>query len=227
VCPAPPPRSSRAHDDAQTTPDSHEALIKSALRETTRRRRAQHLRACVQAGIKSLPEADALFRQTQLEEESGHGKPSGPSSRSGGAAAAGSHHAVSTGLGNDMGGGPGAGPQPPPPPAGGFFAPRPVPSAAKLALQAARAAKVPPANPGGVPPQTLLAPSESAACLSLGLAPSQYVECKRLLLRAACAKLGGPLSAAEAHAALTPKLDARRSQKLWLHFVKSGWIVGT
>ena len=48
----------------------------------------------------------------------------------------------------------------------------------------------------------------------------------RLLLRAACAKLGGPLSAAEAHAALTPKLDARRSQQLWLHFVKNGWVVG-
>lgn len=203
-------------------------MIKSALKETTLRRREQHLRACAQAGIRCSTEAERLWRQTQAEEESGLGKPSGPSSRSagGGGGGGGSHHAVNTGLGNDVGGGPGAGPQPPPPPAGGFFAPRPVPSAARVALQAARASKVPPTNPGGVPPQSLLAPAESAACLSIGLAPSQYVECKRLLLGAACAKPGALLSAAEAHATLKSKLDARRAQKLWLHLIKSGWIMG-
>lgn len=210
-----------------TTPDSHEDLIKSALKETALRRRVHHLRACAQAGIRDLPEAERLWRQALAEEESSLGKPSGPSSRStgGGGGVGGSHHAASSGLGADVG--PGAGPQPPAPPTGGFLAPKPVPSAQKLALQAAKASKVQSADPGGVQPSSLLSADENVLCLSLGLAPSQYVSCKRLLLTAACTKLGQPLSSAEAQAALKSKLDARRSLKLWLHAIKNGWLPPT
>ena len=219
--------------------DDHEALVKSSLRETTLRRRVAHFRACEAAGIRDLHEANALWRQILAEEESATAvKPGGTSSRSGGgghAHAAGSSGsgpllAANAGLGTDGGFGQGMTAGLPGMPgtalAGGIPAPRQPPNAKKIALQAAKASKGVVADPGAVPAQVLVSKEESLACLNLGITPTQYVTCKRLLIAEAARRAGPALDLADAQSVLQKRLDARRCKALWLHCIKAGWLVG-
>ena len=78
-----------------TSVDEHEGLMKATLKEAALRKRAEHLVACASAGIKSINEANTLWRQALAEDEHlGGNKPSGPSSRSslGGQGAGGGGH---------------------------------------------------------------------------------------------------------------------------------------
>ena len=89
-----------------TSVDEHEGLMKATLKEAALRKRAEHLVACASAGIKSINEANTLWRQALAEDEHlGGNKPSGPSSRSslGGQGAGGGGHGGGGGGGGLIG----------------------------------------------------------------------------------------------------------------------------
>ena len=60
----------------------------------------------------------------------------------------------------------------------------------------------------------------------LGIAPAQYVACRRMLLLEAVQR-SNKVSLEHAQAVLKPKLDARRAEAFWRHCVSSGWIAGS
>ena len=156
--------------------------------------------------MRSLHESDALWRYALLEEE--------PHARR----EAASRANLATGPGAAI-----SGIDAPIEPLGHPTA-QPAMRAKLMAARAAVASALPAQAPGVPPPASLLSPDETKACLSLGLAPSQYVACKRLLILAAAAASPGPLSAQAAIAAVRGRVDERRGRQLWEHLKKRGWL---
>ena len=230
-----------------TTVDEHENLMKAMLKEQTLQRRVAHLRGCALTGIRSLPEANSLWRLALAEDEPVL-KRDAPTSRAmavapgaggvGGPAGAGGFQ---PGLPLGAGGlNPGLGAPEPHDPMGGlggFGAAFGGPSAPQAAAQkkkltaikaavSTKAALIGGSIPGSTPAQSLLATDEAQACLRLGIAPAQYVACRRMLLLEAVQR-SNKVSLEHAQAVLKPKLDARRAEAFWRHCVSSGWIAGS
>ena len=199
-----------------TSVDDHEKLTKAMLREKELRRRVTHLRGCALTGIRSRPEADALWRIALAEEEPHIRRDAMKRDAPGGIGVGGVPLGGTGGLADPadlMGGGA----------LGAVSADRKAKLAAVRKASASGHGQLG-AVPSSVPPSTLLAPEESKACVALGLSGSQYVACKRMLVLAAARQMPAPLTPEQAVAELNVRLDERRSKLLHQHCVKAGWL---
>ena len=189
--------------------DEHETLIADLLREATLRKRIEHLLECAAAGVVSSAEADSRWRRRLADEHqqrqqqqigTGSRPPGGP----GGLAAA------AAGIG----------------PAG---VARPA-AAATRKSNGGKGATPSAANggTGSLAPVRDLPADELAACSWMGVTPSVYVACKRVVLaesaRRTAAGSVASLPLARVQELLKKRLDKRRVRLFWQHCLRLGWL---